>query len=70
LPSGRVTAIEAALEAARADLGVVTSRANAGGVQAVQWSLPGSGVYSLCTLLCRQLHQFGPALPCPKSMFR
>ena len=29
-----------------------------------------SGVYSLCTLLCRQLHQFGPALPCRKSMFR
>ena len=29
-----------------------------------------SGVYSLCTLLCRQPHQFGPALPCPKSMFR
>jgi len=26
---------------ARADLGVVTSRGNAGGVQAVQWSLPG-----------------------------
>jgi hypothetical protein len=30
-----------ALEQARADLGVVTSRGNAGGVQAVQWSLPG-----------------------------
>jgi DNA-binding XRE family transcriptional regulator len=30
-----------ALEQARADLGIVTSRANAGGVQAVQWSLPG-----------------------------
>jgi len=29
------------LEQARADLGIVTSRANAGGVQAVQWSLPG-----------------------------
>jgi hypothetical protein len=29
------------LELARADLGVVTSRGNAGGVQAVQWSLPG-----------------------------
>jgi hypothetical protein len=23
------------------DLGIVTSRSNAGGVQAVQWSLPG-----------------------------
>ena len=30
-----------ALAQARADLGVVASRANAGGVQAVQWSLPG-----------------------------
>ena len=30
-----------ALEQARADLGIVASRANAGGVQAVQWSLPG-----------------------------
>jgi len=31
-----------ALELARSDLGVVTSRGNAaGGVQAVQWSLPG-----------------------------
>jgi hypothetical protein len=29
------------LELARADLGIVTSRANTGGVQAVQWSLPG-----------------------------
>jgi hypothetical protein len=29
------------LEQARADLGVVTSRSNTGGVQAVQWSLPG-----------------------------
>jgi hypothetical protein len=29
-----------ALAQARADLGVVTSRGNAGGVQAVQWSLP------------------------------
>jgi hypothetical protein len=29
------------LEQARADLGVVTSRGNAGGVQAVQWALPG-----------------------------
>jgi hypothetical protein len=29
------------LEQARAELGVVTSRANTGGVQAVQWSLPG-----------------------------
>jgi phosphoglycolate phosphatase-like HAD superfamily hydrolase len=29
------------LEQARADLGIVTSRGNAGGVQAVQWSLPG-----------------------------
>jgi len=28
------------LEQARADLGIVTSRGNAGGVQAVQWSLP------------------------------
>jgi hypothetical protein len=24
-----------------ADLGIITSRSNAGGVQAVQWSLPG-----------------------------
>ena len=30
-----------ALEQARGDLGIVTSRSNAGGVQAVQWSLPG-----------------------------
>jgi hypothetical protein len=30
-----------ALDQARADLGVVTSRGNAGGVMAVQWSLPG-----------------------------
>jgi len=30
-----------ALEQARSDLGIVTSRANAGGVHAVQWSLPG-----------------------------
>jgi hypothetical protein len=30
-----------ALEQARADLGIVTSRANTGGAQAVQWSLPG-----------------------------
>jgi len=30
-----------ALEQARADLGVVTSRANTGGAHAVQWSLPG-----------------------------
>ena len=30
-----------ALGQARADLGIVTSRSNAGGVQAVQWSLPG-----------------------------
>jgi hypothetical protein len=29
------------LEQARADLGIVTSRANTGGVMAVQWSLPG-----------------------------
>jgi hypothetical protein len=29
------------LDLARADLGIVTSRANTGGVQAVQWSLPG-----------------------------
>jgi hypothetical protein len=29
------------LEQARGDLGIVTSRSNAGGVQAVQWSLPG-----------------------------
>ena len=28
------------LDQARADLGIVTSRSNAGGVQAVQWSLP------------------------------
>jgi len=32
---------EQTLGQARADLGVVTSRGNAGGVQAVQWSLPG-----------------------------
>jgi hypothetical protein len=30
-----------ALEQARADLRVVVSRGNAGGVQAVQWGLPG-----------------------------
>jgi len=30
-----------ALDQARADLGIVASRANTGGVQAVQWSLPG-----------------------------
>jgi len=30
-----------ALDQARAELGIVTSWANAGGVQAVQWSLPG-----------------------------
>jgi len=30
-----------ALGQARADLGIVTSRANTGGAQAVQWSLPG-----------------------------
>jgi hypothetical protein len=30
-----------ALDQARADLGIVTSRSNAGGVLAVQWSLPG-----------------------------
>jgi hypothetical protein len=30
-----------ALGQARADLGIVATRANAGGVQAVQWSLPG-----------------------------
>ena len=30
-----------ALEQARGDLGIVASRSNAGGVQAVQWSLPG-----------------------------
>jgi hypothetical protein len=30
-----------ALEQARADLGIIVSRGNAGGVQAVQWSLPG-----------------------------
>jgi hypothetical protein len=29
------------LEQARTELGVVTSRGNAGGVMAVQWSLPG-----------------------------
>ena len=32
---------EQALGQARADLGIVVSRSNAGGVQAVQWSLPG-----------------------------
>ena len=32
---------EQALGQARGDLGIVTSRSNAGGVQAVQWSLPG-----------------------------
>jgi len=31
---------EQALGQARADLGIVASRAGAGGVQAVQWSLP------------------------------
>jgi hypothetical protein len=31
---------EQALGQARGDLGIVTSRSNAGGVQAVQWSLP------------------------------
>jgi hypothetical protein len=30
-----------ALAQARADLGVVVNRRNAGGVMAVQWSLPG-----------------------------
>ena len=30
-----------ALDQVRADLGVVVSRGNAGGVMAVQWSLPG-----------------------------
>ena len=30
-----------AVEQARADLGVVVNRGSAGGVQAVQWSLPG-----------------------------
>jgi len=29
------------LEQARAELGIVTTRANTGGAQAVQWSLPG-----------------------------
>jgi hypothetical protein len=29
------------LDQARADLGIVTSRANTGGAHAVQWSLPG-----------------------------
>jgi hypothetical protein len=29
------------LDQARGDLGIVTTRANTGGVQAVQWSLPG-----------------------------
>ena len=32
---------EQALGQARTDLGIVTSRANTGGPQAVQWSLPG-----------------------------
>jgi hypothetical protein len=32
---------QTALERARADLGIVPSRANAGGAHAVQWSLPG-----------------------------
>ena len=32
---------EQALGQARGDLGIVTSRANTGGAQAVQWSLPG-----------------------------
>jgi hypothetical protein len=32
---------EQALEQARGDLGIVTSRANTGGAHAVQWSLPG-----------------------------
>jgi hypothetical protein len=30
-----------AREQVRADLGIVTTRANTGGAQAVQWSLPG-----------------------------
>jgi|SRR5215831_2494164 len=38
--TGAVPLDPRALEQARADLGVVTSRSNAGGVQAVQWSLP------------------------------
>jgi len=67
LPSGKATDVEEAAEKAhvdprahgqaRADLGIVASRSNAGGVQAVQWSLPllsardrraasSSGVYS------------------------
>ena len=33
-----------ALEQARADLGVVTSRANTGGAHAVQWSLKSANV--------------------------
>ena len=33
--------IDDVLSQARADLGIVTSRANTGGAQAVQWSLPG-----------------------------
>jgi hypothetical protein len=32
---------EHALERARADLGVITSRANTGGAHSVQWSPPG-----------------------------
>ena len=32
---------EQALGQARADLGIVVSRSNAGGVQAVEWGLPG-----------------------------
>src|SRR5262249_6115306 len=35
---------EQALGQARADLGVITTRTNTGGVQAVQWSLPGSAL--------------------------
>src|SRR5215472_5473304 len=38
--AGKAHVDPTALEQARADLGVVTSRGNAGGVQAVQWSLP------------------------------
>jgi hypothetical protein len=39
--SSKARDIEAAATRAHIDLGIVTSRSNAEGVQAVQWSLPG-----------------------------
>jgi hypothetical protein len=40
-PPKRRTSSPTSWDQARADLGIVVSRSNAGGVQAVQWSLPG-----------------------------